>query len=299
MSPLTTTALVEAEMRRTRVGEDNVMKMVARAALVRELSVRYPDTFWLKGGALLFHVYDGCRASFVDTDFADPTKKVTARDVERVLSIKGEGFELKAEDGVWSGSAEIVKGERIPFTIVGFAADALKNRVNVSVSVREAEVDDPLDHPVTFDASRLLAEDACFPVQGLSREELAAEKMLAWCLKDELFKHFSDLAMIARDHNDIDQEKTVGLIAKKFRAECKADETKGAYARHRLKRPADLATRFATEARLAEVRAAWPNALDTTIWLLANERGAEMTLADVENVIALNQGFWVPLIAQM
>lgn len=285
-------------MRRTRLGERQVLQMVARAAMVRKLNEDYPDRFWLKGGGLLYHVYKGPRASFVDTDLSEPTTTGTVPDVTKALEIKDQrGFTLLGEDGTWTGNSEILKGRRIPFTVTGYQAQVKDRLITVTVAVREAEVLDPPDGKLHFQAQTLLSEDNEFEVKGLSLEELSAEKVLGWCLKDGLYKHFSDLAQIARDHgHDLDQAKITDLIKEKFRSEREADESAGNYRRLDLVRPADLNKRFATETRLQAIRTSWRGAIDSQIWLLNEERDRGDTVADAENAIELIEGFWVPII---
>lgn len=63
--------------------------------------------------------------------------------------------------------------------------------LKITVSVRAGERLDPPRERL-FYHDPLLAHDATFEVNGLTRDELSAEKVLAWCSKP-LAKHFVDL----------------------------------------------------------------------------------------------------------
>jgi hypothetical protein len=298
---ITSRALIDAKMRETRLGEDDVLRLVARAAMVRELARRYPDRFVLKGGALLFHVHKTPRASFVDTDLADPTGDANVDYVQESLLIEGDdGFALKATDGQWTSTGEILKGARIPFSVHEFKAQVKsKGNLTVSVSVRKAEVLDGIA-TVRFDATDLLADDAIFDVKALSLNELPAEKILGWCLKPDLFKHFADLAILARDHRSaITRDRVQEMLRDKFSAEKQADETRSLYRHYGLARPSDLNKRFLTNERLESIRAGWQAALENAIWLTAAEIGRTDSLTDPDVAIGLVQGFWEPVVRDL
>lgn len=128
-------------------------------------------------------------------------------------------------------------------------------------------------------------------MSGLTLNEVAAEKILAWCLKEDLDKHFADLAILARDHPaEIDRGRVVELVAEKFNRERRATETRNLY--EGLTNPADLTPRFLDEGRLERLRAGWSGMIGTRIWLRRNEQGNARSIADVANVEGLVREYW-------
>ncbi len=107
--------------------------------------------------------------------------------------------------------------------------------LKVTVSVRAGEWLDR-DGPPLIYRDPLLANDSSFPINGLTRNELAAEKLLGWCSKP-LSKHLVDLAHLAREHHEhISHEQVAKLVHRKFEME------KGArrYRDAAIRSPADL-----------------------------------------------------------
>lgn len=289
--------------RRSLLPRRQVLLLLARCGLVRYLAEHHYDRFILKGGALLYHVYGTNRVSFVDTDFADTQTRVPDPDeVERVLTIKSsDGFELTTTpDGRWEDKGNIIKGSRLRFTIqdLQVSEEGHEGRINISVSFRPGERIITPDEDLYFDAEGLLVDDVPFKVNGLVLDEVAAEKIIGWCVKEELHKHLADLALLARDHRDrLDPDRVADLIAQKFEVERVAMETRVAYDRLGLRAPADLNRYFLEPARLEAVHSTWKQQLGTSIWVRREERNEDVPITDSANVEALVREYWADIVA--
>jgi predicted nucleotidyltransferase component of viral defense system len=294
----TTQALIEAEAVRTRLGTDQVLLLVARSILVRHLARTYGDQFILKGGALLYHVHKSPRASFVDTDLATTTDEfLSTPKLAQLMTIDLGGFTLDARQDYWDPGGEVLKGDELPFSIHGFNSSLRNDTMNISVSVRKAEVLGPTG-PYGYDATSLLSEEGYFYVHGLCLEELAAEKVLGWCTKPVLSKHLVDLALLARDHaQELKMEDMQSYLRQKFRSEAKSAETAGRYRHIGLTKASDLYRLFTEEKKLSQLRDNWNDELDRRVWLVKAEKDREASLADVDTVLHLVAETWNPVIA--
>jgi hypothetical protein len=291
---LTTPELVAEYGRRTQLPVRQVMMLVARCALVRRLAEEHFDRFILKGGALLYHVYGTQRVSFLDTDYADKTKGAPdPHEVEKTIVFKADGYELSTTPrGQWRERGYIVKGQNLEFSI-----DAFRNgrqagtTTNISVSFRRSERLETPKQELIFDSDGLLTGPSSFKVNGLTLDEAAAEKILGWCLKEDLVKHLSDLALLARDHEgEIDRANVMALVAEKFARERNAGETRGLY--DGLEAPCDLNRLFLAPERLSSLHQSWEQRLDTLIWLRPEEHRHPQSIVSAENIEALVRGFW-------
>jgi hypothetical protein len=203
----TTPERVRSYGRRSGLPPRQVMMLVARCALVKHLAAEHGDRFVLKGGALLYHVYGTPRVSFVDTDYAEIETRGAPDpiDVERdiVFVDRANGYSLETSpDGRWDEQGYMVRAHNLTYTLDSFQPERDNHaRVNISVSFRRSERIDPPPRPLYFDPDGLLSDSTPFPVTGLTLNEAAAEKILAWCLKEDLGKHLADLAILARDHH--------------------------------------------------------------------------------------------------
>lgn len=233
----------------------------------------------------------------MDTDLATTTEFLNTPKLAELLTIKLDGFTLDASQEHWDPGGEVLKGDELPFAIHGFNSRHRDDTMNISVSVRNAEVLGPTG-PYRYDATSLLTGDNLFEVHGLCVEEVAAEKVLGWCVKPFLSKHLVDLALLARDHGDIlNMEHVQSYIREKFRSEAKADETAGRYRYLRLTKPADLYPRFADPAKLQQLRERWDDELDRRVWLVKAEKDKDPGLADAETVLRLVEETWNPVVA--
>jgi hypothetical protein len=161
--------------------------------------------------------------------------------------------------------------------------------LKVTVSVRAGEWLDR-DGPQLIYRDALLAADSSFAINGLTIDELAAEKLLGWCGKP-LPKHFVDLAYLAREHHEaIDHAHVAKLVSQKFAKE------KGArrYRDAGIRCTADLASAFSGAEKLRDVREDWQRFSTTELLFLPGERGEDpdVTLMKVENVERQAIGFW-------
>jgi hypothetical protein len=261
---------------------------------VRHLATheKYKDLFVLKGGTLLSNVYLSPRQSIADADYTylDP-ENLKVPELEKALAIDGEyGFYLYAEDGRWSYKNEMFDGKSL-FSMEGIRMSRRpRNReLKVTVSVRAGEWLDR-DGPPLIYRDPLLASDASFPINGLTRDELAAEKLLGWCSKP-LPKHLVDLAYLAREHHEhISHENVASLVVEKFRKEKSARRYRDAG----ISSPADLVAAFIKPARLRELRNEWTRFSSTELLFLPGELAEQesATLMKVENVERQAIEFW-------
>jgi hypothetical protein len=163
----------------------------------------------------------------------------------------------------------------------------------VTISIRAGEWLDQHDRDLYYH-DPLLAGDDRFRVQGLSLEELGAEKVLAWCTKD-LAKHFVDPAYVKREHDArLDYAKVASLVARKFNAE----KGERRYRDLGIDSLAKLGPRFLADDRLDEIiRRDWARLAANDILFLPQEaaRAEGETLTDVENVIRFGRAFWESL----
>ena len=296
MSILTDTKLVEQAMKETGLSENQVLFLVSRSALVRYLSENFPDRFWLKGGALLYHVYDSSRVSFKDTDLADISEHMVAvPELMQIFTVEGDGFYINGQNGSWTTDAEIMSG-RLPFSISGFKSIREKDRMKISVSVRYSEVLD-VQPKMIYDSKGLLYGIQKWEVNGLSLEEMAAEKVLGWCLKTNLYKHYADLAIIKRDHGQtLDSEKFQELLIKKVEIEKNSEESKPLYQALRVESTKDLSRLIRNDKKIKTARQAWNQAITLDVLFKKEERNRVDSFMAFENVDKIIQDFWEPLI---
>jgi hypothetical protein len=290
---------VQKEMRRTGLSEVQVLNVVARSLMVRHLSQIYPDRFWLKGGGLLYHVYGSPRASFTDTDMADISKEfVTGIDLSKIFTLKGDGYYVAGKDGTWGVKDDIVQGE-VPFFIQNFRLKKDDSKLKLSVSLRKGEVLDKRP-PMNYNALDLLTGQNIFKVNGLSLEELSAEKTLGWCIKQDLYKHYIDLALIARNFgNEIEISNYSSMLSTKFYAEKKSEQKKEIYAILNLKTPEDLRREFGSRTKLLAMEKDWRKTIDSNIYLTREERARPDSIANLNNVMDLVNSFWTPVLESL
>lgn len=288
MSTITTRELLEAEARSTGIPVDQLLRIVAKSALIRHIaSGKDADDFVLKGGTLLHHCYDGPRFSVIDADFTHRRRtNVTADELTAAMTLKEDDLAItfasddwKLEDGIYQAQTGYTVGTLV---IAGYRA------MTVTVSVRIGEWMDP-QKPLTY-RDPLLAGQSEFKVNGLTLEELSAEKILAWCTK-LLSKHAVDLALIARDHLGIDRRKAVVLAQRKF-------EIEGAMRRYTalgIRDFKDLRRVFLSDRAIVTLkREVTPHGLLLPGAELA--RPAEQSLGSAETVEHLLREVWLPLL---
>jgi Nucleotidyl transferase AbiEii toxin, Type IV TA system len=294
--PLTTEALLDTAEERMGLTRQQLLILVAKSATVRHLATNpdCKDLFVLKGGTLLSNVYRSPRQSIADADYTylEPAQLTIPR-LDAAFAINGEyGFYLNAD---WSFDRELFEGKH-RFSIEGITLSSRprSRELKVTVSVRAGEwLDRDKDNPPLIYHDSLLASDATFAVNGLTRNELAAEKLLGWCSKPLLAKHFVDLAYLAREHAEhVDHEKVAGLVREKFSKEKGAER----YRKLGIRTTADVVAGFADPAKLAGMRRDWKRFSETELLLLPHElsQPADTTLSEAANVERQATEFWEP-----
>jgi predicted nucleotidyltransferase component of viral defense system len=295
MEAPTTEELLDDAETRTGLARGQLLMMVAKSATVRHLARHpdYRDLFVLKGGTLLSNVYRSPRQSVKDADYTylDP-QTLLAPELEQALSIDGEyGFHLAPQEA-FSFDRDMFAGDA-PFSMDGIVLELLgrDRELKITVSVRAGERLDPPRERL-FYHDPLLARDEVFEVNGLTRDELSAEKILAWCSKP-LAKHFVDLAYVAREHHEhVDREKVADLVRRKFKVEGRSRR----YTAVGIRRPADLVRAFADTAKLRNLREDWEQLIGSELLFLPNEHATPPaeTLTSPQNVERICLEFWQP-----
>lgn len=294
--PVTTDDILDAAEEHTGLARAQLLVLVAKSATVRHLATheKYKDLFVLKGGTLLANVYRSPRQSIADADYTylDP-ENLKVPELEEALAADGAyGFYLYPEEGRWSYENEMFDGKS-PFSMEGIRMSRhhRDRELKVTVSVRPGEWLDR-DGPQLIYHDPLLATDNSFLINGLTRDELAAEKVLGWCGKP-LPKHLVDLAYLAREHHEhVDHEKVASLITRKFEQERGARRYRDAG----IRSTADLAAVFAKPDKLRELRVDWDRFSTTELLFLPGELAEDdgVTLMKVENVERQAIEFWQP-----
>jgi len=282
---VTSQDLLQRAQERTGLARNQLLLMVAKSAAVRHIAQGpHSEHFVLKGGTLLTHVYSSPRQSIQDADYLHrQAETVTGPELEQALLGDAKGITF---DPAFSFDA----GQEQFRGTVEFTFDDIVIRrsrpLKVSVSVRPGEW---LDPPVSLLSYHdpVLAEDSTFEIQGLSLNELAAEKLLGWCSKD-LAKHLVDLAYIAREHPAaIDHELVARLVTKKFAHEGR----RGRYRALGITRVTQLPGCFTDPRRLDEVM--HRQGLNDLFFALAErQRPEEETLTNTANIERLALSFW-------
>lgn len=242
--PVTTEALIRAYADKTGIAEAECLQIVAKSASIRAMARKYGRRFVLKGGTLLYHVYKTRRASYKDADLAEKGGHYEDPDeLGRVLTITEGAFKLREDAGRWGWGQDLIEGLEIPVDL-GIKVDLPRyKRLKITVSLRQSEQLDPPIAPLLY-TDEMLADESTFEVNGLTLNELAAEKIIGWTLRGEP-KHYADLGLIGRDHaGQIDAGKVEDFIRRKVAGERQMAATRGFYAAKRVRGPADLAKRF-------------------------------------------------------
>lgn len=271
--PVTTEAILAAAVDTMGLPRPTVLTLVAKSATVRYLATHdaYKDRFVLKGGTLLTNVYRSPRQSVADADYTyvDPPVDMTLDDVTQALTIEGDyGFTLVAEEGVWTTDRALFDGDS-PFEMDGIklSPKPRERQLKVTVSVRPGERLDPPEKPLIY-SDTLLAEHRVFAVNGLTVNELAAEKILGWCSKG-LVKHALDLAYIGRElNNELDKARVAELVKDKFEQESGAFRYRNAG----IGSTRDIADRFLAEDQAAFLHEDWNRFESNELFLLPKER---------------------------
>ena len=160
--------------------------------------------------------------------------------------------------------------KRMPFSIEAEGIQLRPRRgkgLDITVSVREGERLDPPETPLVY-SDPLLAVDSRFPINGLTLEELSAEKVLGWVSREHI-RHYIDLAYVARGFDESDRAKTCELVAAKFANE----KDSRLYRDKGIRTLSDLVGAFSSENALATLRRGWEETLGTESSLSAGRAG--------------------------
>lgn len=303
-APITTPEIIEAAYDQSGIPKEQLMLIVARSALIRHLATHpdYSSRFVLKGGTLLYHVYGTRRVSVRDTDFAHPGQgPLLPDDLERILTVDlRPAFYLPVTEGRWNpqGSGrEMFEIANVPFEIDGLTGRPRRRGrggMKITVSVRQAEWMDP--QPPQLYEDNLLAHDPRFRVHALTRDELAAEKVIGWSLRGQP-KHYVDLGLLARDHAAaLDTEKVAAMVRGKVAIERAAESTRDHYRAAKIATARDLARRFRAPAVMGQLnKANYDEQLNNTIVFLDEEPEFE----DIGKVKERVETFWGPVIDEL
>jgi predicted nucleotidyltransferase component of viral defense system len=296
--PITTEELLDVGEERLGLLRGQLLLMVAKSAAIRHIATNHADKFVLKGGSLLTHVYGSPRQSIADADYYHlDTEAVTTVDLEQAFTVADDGFALAAEfryryPSMFEGSA-MFEIDQIDLSPAPLKKRQDHPELKVTISIRAGEWLDRHDDELYYHDA-LLAGDDRFRVQGLSLEELAAEKVLGWCSKN-LAKHFVDPAYLKREYDDrLNYAKIASLVAHKFTTE----KGEGRYRELGIDSLAKLGPQFISEERIDDlVRQDWARLAQNDILFLPQEtaRGEGKTLTDVENVVRYGLAFWESL----
>jgi predicted nucleotidyltransferase component of viral defense system len=294
--PFTTQALLDKGAERTGLLQDDLLRIAAKSAMVRHVARHpvYGPQFVLKGGTLLHHVYHSKRMSIADADYTyvDRTE-LTVPKIEEAFKIDGAGgFFLFPEQEAWPAGNEIFDGRKVPWRIEirDLASDATVDTMHISISIRKGErIDIPKQQ--LYYSDPLLNGDDFFEVNGLTLEELAAEKLLGWCSK-AMPKHAIDLAYIARDKSDeLDTARVTELVLKKYAVESGSPRYSDAGIRNQV----DLHEAIAGDA-LEAAADDWVNVIQNDLRFTTIEglRPFEQRLTNFERVEDFLREFWTP-----
>lgn len=295
---ITTDELLDTAEERTGLQRGQLLMMVAKSAAVRHVAgvAEGGDRFVLKGGTLLTHVYRSPRQSIGDADYLHLDSSIETDQVERALDFTEGDFTMEASMRYDDARAQF-EGKGV-FSFEQILVRRQRDReLKITVSIRKGERLDPPEGPL-FYTDRALAGENTFAVQGLTINELSAEKILGWCSKD-LVKHVIDLAYVARERQgDVDHDRVAELIKEKFAAE-------GGSARYRrlgITSTSDLLKRFAHAGRLeSHLHQDWGRLCADEIFFLEGEQAepADRQLLDPGNVERLALEFWAPTLDRL
>jgi predicted nucleotidyltransferase component of viral defense system len=296
---ITTDALLDQAEERTGLVRRQLLMMVAKSAAVRHVATKAESgsMFVLKGGTLLTHVYRSPRQSIADADYLhlDPADAKTD-DVEAALRFSESGFTMNPELR-FDGRSESFTGKGV-FSFDDIQITGRRDReLKITVSVRPGERMDTPERQLSY-TDLALADDQTFPIEGLTINELSAEKLLGWCSKD-LAKHLVDLAYVAREQADeVDHDRVAELVRAKFRLEGGAAR----YSKLGIHKPGQLVPRFGDRGRLQTLlHATWGRLSADEFFFLPAEHAqpAERQLLDSDNVERLALEFWEPTLSRL
>lgn len=297
--PITTDELLDAAEARMGLLRRQLLTMVAKSAAVRHVATKAEggERFVLKGGTLLTHVYKSTRQSIGDADYLHLDREtVKTDDIEDALRFKEGQFTMDPQLR-FVGERESFEGKGVFSFEDIHIREARDRELKITVSVRPGERLDEPDEPLYY-SDPTLTGTSMFKVEGLTINELSAEKLLGWCSKD-LAKHLVDLAYVARVwHERVDHDRVAELVHDKFRIEGGARRYKDLG----IRATGQLVPRFRDSDRLQTVLyAEWDQLSSDAILFLPAERDQpeDQTLLDPANVARLALEFWEPTLERL
>jgi predicted nucleotidyltransferase component of viral defense system len=296
---ITTDDLLDDAEARTGLLRSQLLMMVAKSAAVRHVATKAEDgdLFVLKGGTLLTHVYKSPRQSVADADYLHlDTDEVIAPKLEEALRFTEGGFTMDPYLSFDAGR-ESFAGKGV-FSFDDIRITKRRDReLKITVSVRPGERLDPPTRDLYYSDSTLTGTTT-FLIEGLTVNELCAEKLLGWSSKD-LPKHLVDLAYVARElEGEVSHDRVASLVRDKFAIEGRADR----YHRQRITKPSDLVPRFTDPERIGTLlHNDWSRLSQDEVFFLPAEstRPDDEVLLDSRNVERLALEFWEPTLAQL
>jgi hypothetical protein len=296
--PVTTDDLLDDAEARTGLARRQLLAMVAKSAAVRHVATRAKggELFVLKGGTLLTHVYQSPRQSIGDADYVHLDRDAQTDDVEEALRFKEGNFTMEPELH-FESQHDAFEGKGV-FSFDDIRISKRHDReLKITVSIRRGERIDTPSTPLEY-TDRALTGRSRFPIEGLTVNELCAEKLLGWCSKD-LAKHFVDLAYVARTlQSRVSHDRVAELVKEKFDTEGRS----GRYRRLGINSPSQLVPRFSDGDRLKRLlRDDWGRLSSDEIFFLPAEQAepAHRQLLDPVNVERLAIEFWEPALARL
>lgn len=294
---VTTPELLDGAESRTGLARNQVLTMVAKSAAVRHVAASEEGrNFVLKGGTLLTHVYRSPRQSIADADYLHLDRDVQTDEVEQALEFSHGDFTMTAEMH-YEHRRDAFEGKgAFHFEDIHIGRPR-ERELKITVSIRRGERLDPPTKPL-FYYDEALTDPNLFAVQGLTVNELSAEKLLGWCSKD-LPKHLVDLAYVARAlTQEVDHDRVADLVKEKFGVEGSTSR----YHRLGIRSTRDLPSRFTEQGRIRELlHEDWGRLSADEIYFLQAERRQppELQLLDPANIERLAMEFWEPTLSQL
>jgi predicted nucleotidyltransferase component of viral defense system len=295
--PITTRQLIDGAEERTGLPREQLLIMVAKSAAVRHVATHAGQgpLLVLKGGTLLTHVYKSPRQSIADVDYLHlEPDTINAPEIEQALTLQAHKFSMETTLGFKVDKFE-GKGEFSFDDIeVDYRARRLTRRreLKITVSVKPGERLDPPAEPLFYE-DRMLFGVNQFEIEGLTLNELAAEKLLGWCSK-ALPKHLVDLAYVAREWghtNKVDAAAVADLVKRKFALEGGSPR----YQKLGIRHTADLPARFTDTRQIkTQLHDIWSDLADDQLFFHKSESAepADLTLTDPRNIERIALDYW-------
>src|SRR4051812_2168213 len=153
--------------------------MVAKSAAVRHVAQTNEEgnELVLKGGTLLTHVYKSPRQSVGDADYLHLNREVMTDDLEQAMKVEEGSFSMTPELS-YDERSQSFSGKGV-FSFEDIRISRRRDReLKITVSIRAGERIDKPERTLEY-SDPTLAGTSSFPIEGLTINELSAEKILA------------------------------------------------------------------------------------------------------------------------